>query len=620
MSWYASFAQPWYTGAGTTSEVPGRFPFAVNGLGYAIDERKGLSRQSIPGLRPQADTGAEPAEQSLNPQDLWRRFQESWDRGAGQDTLDRADSDRRRFRTSKGVDVWTRWELGLLPDTAGMGANTAAFALAMANGRLYAAAATAPFLQYTTNGTTWTTVTGLPASAPMSMATDGFHIWTAHGADGIYQHDADTSTSSSYVTGPVSRVGYVRGRLMASFEDKLYNIAASGALPAALLDHPNSGFRWEGFAEGPGNVYCFGSALGSADRALVYRTAIKPDGASLDVPVVAAKIPPGEFAYAMGSEGGLGILGLSTGWRPFLAEANGDLTLGPLVRTGSAVRALAVQGRFAWYGLTNYDGASTGLGRADLSTDTAAGTSRDGAVPVPAYASDLMATGQGNVTAVVDWFDRRVFAVPGLGVFGQSATGVRVPSGTIDSGLVTFGLPLRKTAVSVETRFRPLPAGASVATAMATDSGAFNTLGTAAGAGTAGRSWPADLYAGETFELRETLSRATATATGPAFTRHTLSAFVVPRPGILLTVPVKLFSSVLLDGDSLQNYDPISEVERFDAYRVAGSLVSIQEHTRAYRGFVVDYRWDPEHDTPDGQDSDGVLTVVFNIPSLVAEA
>ncbi|MCA1842162.1 MAG: hypothetical protein LC792_03040, partial [Actinobacteria bacterium] len=98
----------------TTTDVPSRLPVAINGHAFLADP---VVRQTVPVLRQQADTSPEAGEQSLNPQGLWRRSQESWHHGAGQDFLDGRHGaspygatyvDPSRFRSSKGVDVWTK--------------------------------------------------------------------------------------------------------------------------------------------------------------------------------------------------------------------------------------------------------------------------------------------------------------------------------------------------------------------------------------------------------------------------------------------------------------------------------------------------------------------------------
>lgn len=102
----------------TSSEVPGRLPVSVNGHNFLADPPL---RRTIPVAREQADTSTEAGEQSLNRGSLWRRSQESWHHGAGQDFLDGRQGDEptdpHRFRSSKGLDIWTKGQVSLLHPT-----------------------------------------------------------------------------------------------------------------------------------------------------------------------------------------------------------------------------------------------------------------------------------------------------------------------------------------------------------------------------------------------------------------------------------------------------------------------------------------------------------------------
>lgn len=103
----------------TSPLVPGRLPVGVEDHAYAV-EPSGFRRETVQVLRQQADQSTEPGEASLNPQGLWRRSQESWHHGAGQDFLDGKSeqaADPHRFRSSKGIDPWTRGQISLLHPT-----------------------------------------------------------------------------------------------------------------------------------------------------------------------------------------------------------------------------------------------------------------------------------------------------------------------------------------------------------------------------------------------------------------------------------------------------------------------------------------------------------------------
>lgn len=123
----------------TTSDlVPGLLPIAIDGHAYLCEPA--YQRQTVPVMRQQADTSTEAGEQSLNPQGLWRRSQESWHHGAGQPFLDGRQGDTptdpHRFRVSKGLDIWTRGQVSLLHSTLKP--------LATTNENLYLAVAQTP--------------------------------------------------------------------------------------------------------------------------------------------------------------------------------------------------------------------------------------------------------------------------------------------------------------------------------------------------------------------------------------------------------------------------------------------------------------------------------------------
>jgi hypothetical protein len=103
--------------ATTAATTPVVMPVAIAGHQYLVD-LDGYSRDTIPPVRTQADTSTEAGEQSLTPQGLWRRSQESFHHGAGQPFLDGrqgdAATDPHRYRTSKGIDPWTRGQVSLL--------------------------------------------------------------------------------------------------------------------------------------------------------------------------------------------------------------------------------------------------------------------------------------------------------------------------------------------------------------------------------------------------------------------------------------------------------------------------------------------------------------------------
>lgn len=605
----SSFAEPYYSGTvATTSEVPGLFPVGLAGRTYLVDLLSGQFHwRSIPVLREQADTQQTPGEHTINPEDLWRRASEDWSHGAGQTYFDR-DSDPARFRSSKGVDPWTRWQASLLKTTVLQRSSANSnLRLAAATGRLYLTDGTA--VLYTTTLTspgaaTWTAVTATPAAAATSITTDGFNVWTSHTASGIYSTNTGTGAASSYVTGTVTLVRYLKGRLMAASANSVYNITAGGALPTALLTHANTGFTWADMAEGRTHIYLAGYA---GDHSLIYSTAIKPDGTALDVPAVAGELPDGEQVLSIYGYLGYILIGTSLGVRFAIPDSSGKLTLGKLIRlgTGSApVYCFEGQDRFVWFGWPYYDSTSSGLGRIDLSVFT------DGPGLQPAYASDLMVSSYAIVQSVCTFAPTpgyRVFTVEGVGVYAESVDDDLVASGTIDSGLITYGIPDVKMAVYLLLRHDAL--AGTVGVSIAGDGGTMTSVGTSSDVGAAGTSITVGQILGRTHEVRLTLNRSSVdTSTGPTVTRSTLRSYPIPTRGDIIPLPIVLHESLEVNGQ-VRPVNVLSEFLALKALTGNQRLVLFQLGSYSISVFVEDFDWQPTGLTQDRTWFNGIMTM-----------
>lgn len=598
---------PFYEGLGTTEDVPGLFPVGINGRGYLIDRtHKAWGRRTLELLRAQADDSEVPSERSLNPEGLWRRSAESWHLGAGQSQHDRPESSRHRFRSSKGVYVFERWEMTLLPDTVQLraSANTN-LAVVPVGSYLYVADGTEVYRTQDTSPTaTWTAV-GIqngetPARSVESLVSDGYNVWAALGAGGVHTTTRGAATSSHYSDLAATLLGWVKGRLMAAETNSIYNITATGAAPSALFDHPNTDFTWVGFAEGSRAIYAAGN---SGDKSEIYRIGIKSDGTGLDAAIPATPgWPDGEVIRSIGNYLGFVAVGTDKGWRLCGADTNGDLEIGALVETPAAVRCFEGQDRFLFYGLTNYDGTSTGVGRADLSTvdhpDLAALTA--------AYASDLMVTGQGAVNSVATFANLRVLAVAGLGVYVEDDT--LVASGTLRGGIDAYDLPDDKVALFFDVRNRPTDAGSYTAR-LSVDEGAFESIGTETPVvGATGRTFNLNQQRGENFEVELELTRDAADdKLGPALTRRRLRAFPAPERTIKVFLPLLLHENLEARGLLPSDLDPLTEVVRFEGY--LNSVVSVQEGARSYSLWLDDYTWEPANETEDGNFHNGTIVL-----------
>lgn len=599
----ATLTWPLYEGGATaTAVVPGKYDIAIGGRGYLLDrENEEWRYESIPLVRQQADASDRPGEQSLNPEDFWRRSQESWHRGAGQTFADRDWSDPDRFRASKGWDPWTRGELSLLADTAEKrdSANSNV-QVAVAGGYCYALDGNA--LVYTDDITdappTWTTVTAAATalSSPVSLASDGYRIYACDATD-IYSTTRGAATYAAHHTSafPATLVRVAKGRLFTANGNNIYNNGASGsAVPSALFTHPSSDWTWVDVAEGPNGIYFAGY---SGDKSRIYRAALKADGTALDTPVAAGELPDGEIIRSLCGYLGFLLIGTDEGLRFATLDADGNIgTVGGLIST-SAVYCFEPQDRFVWFGWTNYDATSTGLGRVDLSTFN--GT-------VPAYASDLMATEQGTVKSVATFQSLRVFAVASKGIYAETSN--KVASATLETGKFGYGLADQKTALRVAARHS---AGAgSYTVAIATDDGSFVQAGgevTAASSAAGGAVLPCETR-GERFELRVAGERDGSDATsGPKLTRLTLRADPGAARRARIVVPVLLHSQMKSRTGATVACDPTYERSVIRSLADTRQVTTYQDADESHAVIVDDWRWIPDHDGPSG--TEGTLVV-----------
>jgi hypothetical protein len=577
-----------YAGGTVASSVPGVWPAALNGRPLMIDDSgERWTHQGIATLRAQADQSESPAEHSLNPEGLWRQAEESWHHGAGQIFHDRPGSDDFRFLSSKGIDPWAFYEFSLLSDTdrkySSIGASQF---LAAAGARLYKSDGAT--LSYTTDASVdapvWVTVSSTSGNTITGLASDGYTVYIADGA-GIYTTNTGTGAASSFNTTDATLVGYVKGRLMIANLNVVTNVTGA-ATQAAVATHPSSAFRWVGFAEGTNHIYMAGFA---GDKSQIYKTTIEDDATALELATPAGELPDGEIVTAIGGYLGFILVGTTEGVRFCQPDANGNLQIGPLIETGSTVRCFEGQGRFVWFGWENYDSVSTGLGRLNL---TAFPETIDTGARVPAYASDLMVTGQGSVLSIATFNDLRVFSVGGLGIYAETST--KVASGTITSGRITFGLPDDKTAISLDVRNAPLEG--SYTTAISLNGGDFVQNGAESGPNDTGTEFPVENTTGEFFSVQMTLYRSADDLTvGPIIHRWTLKATQGANDGAneYLIVPFQLFERTMLPNGQEVHIDVKAERDAIKALRRSRRVVVFQEIDDSYRVQVENFQWIP---------------------------
>ena len=434
-------------------------PVELDGVSYLVDARQ-YARTTVPALREQRDTSGEAGENALDTSGAWTRSQTDWTYGAGQTHFDLADSDRRRFNTSVGVDIWTKGEATLLPITE-TGANTPTFTTGDIITERVTNAAGTEYL-YVANGTslylssnpaaaspTWTTIT--VGGTTTSITSDGTNVYL--GFDGVIvaqQSVIGSGTTAAFGSLDPNLIKIVAGRVIAADDNAIYELDAAGAKASSSLDYslPLASSVWVDVDAGPGGIY---AAANTEETGAVYHIGVSSTDGTLTTPTIAGELPRGEKINAILVYGPVLCIATNKGFRTALIDTNSNgITIGPVIETGGEAYELEADGQFVWWG--------SGYGntfRADLTrfTDTL----------VPAYASDLVSAESATaadlvkgVTRLNNGGDPKLF----LGVVSggnavlqrESRTGVKVASGTLNMGEVSWSTVAPKLLRSVTVR------------------------------------------------------------------------------------------------------------------------------------------------------------------------
>jgi len=596
-----------YSGTSYSQLVPYPFPISIGGHAYQLQwdaQAIGVwgakfKRMSLPLIRGQADNSNTPGEQSISPEQFWRRSQENWILGEGQNHLDRANSDLRRYNDGEGINPWNPWEISLLNKTARKKTSTSSNLQCIVAGT-YTYFASGSTVEYSTNLTSWTTVTeaGSPA-AVTSITTDGYNIWIAHGATGIYTTTAGAASATSYATysaGSLNLVRFVKSRLMAASGGKLFNILASGALTNSdiLLNLTARNFTWVDIVGSPTQIYAGGY---TGDKSFIYRTAIKADGTALDVPTVAGQLPDGEIIASLGEYLGYILIGSNKGMRFCTVANDGSLVIGALIQTYDTVYSFEGQDRFVWFSASNYDGDS-GLYRMDLTNFTSS--------LVPAYASDLMAnTGSGTVRNVGTFNGVRIFTVDGFGLYSEVAN-TPVDAGYFVSGSIGYGIADPKVAMFLDVKHAPLYGkitGAIVADQSDADVN-FETatvigISDAQGSVSPTAAFPCGQLYNESVQIIFKLE-PDSSGISPILNRWTLRSYPAPKRTAEWNVPIMLFPTIAA-GDKDYSFNVQTEVDYLVGLHQSQNIITFQVSDAAYQVVMYDYQWLPEAIGVDGQ-------------------
>lgn len=621
MTAVATFTSPYsppaayFTGTASSPLVPSVFPVAIDGRPYMVDQKSGqFQRGYEQRVRDSQDISTAPGEAAINPGGLWRRGQDSWHLGAGQKYADAAGALDYRFYKSKGIDVWTKGQVSLLNATTLKAASTFSgtnLPMVEINGYLYVGDGNT--LKYTqdpfASTPSWTSVTGgdTPAATAINdITTDGRQIYVAYYNQGVLMTTPGSANNTDHYatsggTYNYTKLGFAKGFVLGFHNDTTeshvhaipYVASTSHGSPVATLRDPN--LTCAGFAGGQNHIYM---AARSNDTGLVYRMGIKADG-TIDVAIVALELPTGEYPTSIFGYLGFVLVGTNKGVRFCTTDSNGNLVAGPVIPTTSDVKCFTAEGRFVWFGWTNYDGTDGGLGRLDLSTFTATNA--------PVYATDLMYGSTAAVNSVATFSNKRLFGVSGVGVVIEN-TASKVASGEIESGTWRWGIPDRKFVAKIDTRSEPLVG--AITSYISTDASDYESVGT----------WNTADDTENTFDGTDTkaieaafkfkLERGTTVTDSPVLTRWMARAYATPFRSQVFVVPLLLHRKVSIRSRDYF-FDVAEEQDRFDDLIAEPRVVTLQIGRRSHTVVVEDIQFTPIDATGNAWDFEGTLTVTM---------
>jgi hypothetical protein len=533
-------------GATNYSATGVNYDMAIAGLPFfiAASDESPYRRVTARYRKEQYDQTREAGEQSLT--GWWFRSQSTFHLGAGIKYFEPAQDESLRFQfaESKGVDVFTKGQATLLNSTVRILTTASSTVIVGANDGTNDCLVTtdgSALKKITMSTDTPTASTYTQAGTPSTifdLTTDGIRYWfinTTHvhrGNIGGTTSDVETYNASSTTS---ARIKYIKQRLIATINNKLYELSAThtggGALPSDHYTHPQSDWTWTTISEGPQAIYVGGY---SRKNSSIYKITLDLANANslgfpeLSVPSVVIDLPEGEIINTFDTYlGTYAVLCTNKGVRVGVIGNEGDISYGPLLFEAEC-KDVTFKDKFA-YVSTKQD-TESGLVRIDLSQPVIPNSL------VFAYAWDVCAAGEtvtADSTAFLGSTDRVAFAVPGDGVWIESSA-VKVESGYLQTGFIRYNTLENKLFKLLNPRVDTTDGAISIKSIDYEDT-EYNIGGFAQGATTSEIGIPYPAQAQEYLAFKFTISRSSTDSTkGPLFTGYQLKSLpAVPRQRII---------------------------------------------------------------------------------------
>jgi hypothetical protein len=463
------------------------FDVAIAGLPFimAVTDNTPYKRQTAEFRAQRVDQMRDPGEHTLAGSGYWTRSQSSWHYGEGvnfTEPLEGNDNEVRfRYKDSYGIDVWTPGQVTLLKKTTRAQAFTGKVTLASGydgtanvifafNQATYTSAGTAVY-KITTAGTStaFLSYSDIGSKTILAQTSNGQTIYLSNDTT-MYDIDMATGTVHAAYTWsktPSSVVmKYVKGRVItavtytdgtnAAFE---LTFPTGGPIATSTLTAINGSttvaknWSWSGITEANAAIYISGN---SGEHSTMFKLQINND-ATLGTILTAALMPRGEVITSLyGYLGTYIMVGTNKGARIATADANGDITYGPLVfHNENGVYDFEGRDSYIWCTNTNGVNSDSGTMRINLAQPiTLSGYAQPISTGVYARATDVYAdtiTGTVQAIRIFDSPSRVVFAINGSGVWIEHPTDL-VESGVIRGGKIRYDTMENKAWKRVRVR------------------------------------------------------------------------------------------------------------------------------------------------------------------------
>ena len=595
-----------------------RFDVAINGTEYMVDYDQ-YRRRTVPAQREQRDMSTDVGEHTLSTAGQWVRSQTDWSHGAGQTFYDAADSDRKRFLSSKNIDVFTKGQISLCKaiETKLTGTNSNLYARTV-NGSVFYFS-DGQYLKYgSPDAASPTFASSDQGAAITDWTSDGTSLYSATGAAVVKATVSSATAGATIGSFAADIIEFANGRLLAADGTRLVELDSAGGVSGSALDDTLPG-TCVAIKGGPQAIYVAANAAG---QGVLCATTLSATG-SLSFPVTAGILPLGETfsgPFSIDTFGELIVVATSKGVRFGVINQNDtrSVTFGPVIDTGGAAHSVRISGQYAYWGCANGD-----TYKADLTVfvDTL----------VPAYSRFLAFDSSSyGVVDSVELFNGKLFFTDSNGeLYGEDYTGDLSTDAELNVGTITYGTVANKIVRSLSGRFASEQNTAGTATDYRTATGYASGLGfrggiaEVTGTATVALTNPANTEtivvlassgdtayvpaggdtSGEVFEAKIVLTRDTTTTTsGPILHRWSLNARPQPERVEEIIAPLVLQGRVMTSSGAGApvGYDAHDAYIALLSLVTTATVVTYEEGERSSSVSVEDLELQPVRFSDDG--------------------